>query len=493
VAFQSGGVVVKDTHTLWRGTPATWNNIPLSNRFASYGEIYRQHLWVFVVVNKLAKGLARLPLKVYERDELNRPEAPEHPYARLLRRPNSKHSAFFFWMWASSTFDTYGEFFWAKQRDAGGRPTALLPLHPTSMYEEEERNGEVVWRFQNANLRIDNIRDSDLVHPRTFNPDSVMRGMSPLEPLRRTLEFEDAAQRAQSSFWRKGARPGVALRHPSNISTAAADRLRLQWDQVAAGADNYGTTVILEEGMEPAVLSLSAEEAQYIESRKLNREEVCGAYDVPPPVVHILDRATFSNITEQMRSMYRDTMAPRLKWFESELHMQLRDSVRPGASEPDFGDDVYSEFLLDEVLRGDFEARADAYQKADYMTLAEKRRAENLPYIEGTDRIFVNSATIPLEVAGQTTGGIPEPMPEDDDDEPVADNVVPMRRGIDETELRTLMGRLSRPESLSDVDGDRLVSGLKGHASLVLAELNASKAVGESVAQFRARLKSLGG
>jgi phage portal protein BeeE len=66
---------------------------------------------------------------------------------------------------------------------------------------------------------------------------------------------------------------------------------------------------VLEEGMEPKPLTLTAEEAQYIETRKLNREEVCAAYDMPPPVVHILDRATFSNITEQMRSMYRDTMA----------------------------------------------------------------------------------------------------------------------------------------------------------------------------------------
>ena len=63
--------------------------------------------------------------------------------------------------------------------------------------------------------------------------------------------------------------------------------------------------------MTPHKLELTAEEAQYIETRKLNREEVCAAYDVPPPVVHILDRATFSNITEQMRSMYRDTMGGR--------------------------------------------------------------------------------------------------------------------------------------------------------------------------------------
>jgi phage portal protein BeeE len=75
-------------------------------------------------------------------------------------------------------------------------------------------------------------------------------------------------------------------------------------------------------------MTLTAEEAQYIETRKLNREEVCAAYDVPPPVVHILDRATFSNITEQMRSMYRDTMAPRLNGFEA-IELDLRRAEWP--------------------------------------------------------------------------------------------------------------------------------------------------------------------
>jgi HK97 family phage portal protein len=103
--------------------------------------------------------------------------------------------------------------------------------------------------------------------------------------------------------------------------------------------------------MTPQKLSLSAEEAQYIETRKLNREEVCAVYDVPPPVVHILDRATFSNITEQMRSMYRDTMAPRLGLYESVLDTQLRPDFDPRG-------DLYAEFLMDEVLRGSFEQRA---------------------------------------------------------------------------------------------------------------------------------------
>jgi phage portal protein BeeE len=197
-----------------------------------------------------------------------------------------------------------------------------------------------------------------------------VRGLSRLEPLRATLLNEDAARRATTSFWNRGARPGTALTHPGQLSAPAQARLKAQYDSIAAGADNTGATVVLEEGMQPAKLSLTAEEAQYIETRKLNREEVCAAYDVPPPVVHILDRATFSNITEQMRSMYRDTMAPRLGLYESVLDTQLRPDFDPQGG-------LYAEFLMDEVLRGDFEQRAAAYEimtRIGGMTPAEVRK-----------------------------------------------------------------------------------------------------------------------
>lgn len=398
---------LKSTVT-WTGTPATWgsytSSVDLGARWSSYAEIYTQQLWVYSVVNKLAKATARLPLKTYQATGEGRDDAQDTPFGQLLRRPNDRHSAFFFWLWTASTRNVYGEAFWGKVRDSGGRPIALVPLHPTAMNPEEERDGVLRWTFQNGTVRIEDIPQHDLVHFKAYHPSTFARGLSPLEPLRRTLENEDASRRATSAFWRNGARPGVALSHPGKLSDQAAERLKIKWDMAFSGADNTGRTVVLEEGMKPEIMSLSAEEAQYIEGRKLNREEVCGAYDVPPPVVHILDHATFSNITEQMRSMYRDTMAPLLKEYESTLHSDLRDSRLPGRSENDFGDETYAEFLLDEVLRGDFEARADSYQKginSGWLMPSEARTKENLEFVEGSDRLLINSTLVPVAQAGE--------------------------------------------------------------------------------------------
>ena len=409
--FVSNGALVLKTPQPFFATDS--NYFPympgMSNGWPNtYGAIYRQHLWVYTVINKLAKAAARLPLPVYERKDDDRPRLDSHPLAQLLRAPNEGMTGYDLWIWTSSSFDIFGEAFWFKKR-ANGAVVALYPLNPASMtYDGKKRS----WRFDNGSSVMDPIADTDLVHFRSFHPDGI-RGLSPLEPLRSTLENEWHARNATSSFWLRGARPGVALQHPGNLSEPAQQRLKAQWESLTAGSGNTGASVVLEEGMKAETLTLTAEEAQYIETRKLNREEVCGAFDVPPPVVHILDRATFSNITEQMRSMYRDTMAPRLKHFEAAIELDLRRAEWPN-------DNVYAEFLMDEVLRGDFEARQAALNSASHMTIAEKRRVENLPFIEGTDRIFLNTATLPLDaidaqaeaiVAGTMARPVPPALP----------------------------------------------------------------------------------
>lgn len=434
---------------------------------SAYAGIYAKQLWVYVVVSKRAKATARLPLPVYERDDLNRPKRDDHPLSLLLSNPNPGMSGFDLWLWTSSTFDIYGHTFWYKVRDASGAVRGLYPFHPANMVWDDQASS---WTFDNGTRRMVGIPDRDLVHFRGFHPGSLTTGMSALEPLRATLENEWSARVATSSFWQRGARPGTYLTHPENLSEAAQARLKAQFDSIAAGSVNTGVTVVLEEGMTPKPMMLTAEEAQYIETRKLNREEVCAAYDVPPPVVHILDRATFSNITEQMRSMYRDTMAPHLRGFEATIERDLRREEWPD-------DNVYAEFLMDEVLRGDFESRQEALARASHMTIAEKRKVDNLPYIEGTDRIFMNSATLPLDAIDHRYGP---------DSAPVVPDVVP-------EVARSVMGRLSWQESLDDIDAKGLTSGLSDdQAGAVLDALALERATeGGSVAGLRDRIREL--
>lgn len=460
--FQSNGILTKSSspNTIWQGTTRDYYpgiGLPWNAQtwLGSYAAMYRAQHWVATCVDKIANASARLPLKVYERDVQGRPEARNHPYAVLLRRPSEVIDPYLFWLWTVSTLNIEGEAFWGKVRDAGGRPRTLIPLHPSKVHNETDDRGKMRWFYRDSYVDRLVIPRRDLVHFRMFNPDDLHRGMSPMEPLRATLENEDGARRANSALWRNGGRPSVVLEHPKLLNDGAANRLATQWRDIHGSVDNWAKAAVLEEGMKANVIPLNVEELQYIEARKLNREETCARYDVPPPVVHILDKATYSNITEQMRSMYRDTMAPKLGLLESTLEFELRDGRLGEPVDPDFGDAVYSEFLMDEVMRGAFEARAQAYKDADYLTLAEKREMENRAFIPGTEHIFLNSAVLPLGSDGTLMQPTAPAAPT-----PAALPVRPQLALPAPKDIRVALRHLGRCKTLEEFDTGVVSAGL---------------------------------
>ncbi len=486
--IQSGGTLVfkRPDIVSWRGNTTQLDGrvLDLLGATWSYGALYRKQPWVRVLVDKIAKANARLPLKTYRRVPTGREDARDTPYGLLLRRPSASIDPVTFWRWTRSTYEIYGEAFLGKVRDAGGRPIELVPLHPAFMLYDENTAD---WRYEDSKTRF-SIARRDFVWFRHYNPDGT-RGLSPLESLRATLENEVGAQSANSALWRNGGRPSVVLEHPGKLTDPAADRLTRSWADVHGGVYNWAKAALLEEGLKAVVLPLNVEELQYIEARKLNREECCAVFDVPPPAVHILDHATYSNITENLRSLYRDTMAPKLGEFESTLEMDLRDGTF-GRGNPDFPDDVYGEWLLDEVLRGEFEARANSYQagiNSGWLTPAEVRQMENRPFIEGSDVLLVNSTIVPLDRAVNP----PEPPPAPElPPEPEQLALPPGPKSLPNDTLRTLMGRLSRKETLDDVDPTVFAAGI-GDAAPVLKLLAEAQRDGLTVDAFKTLLKGV--
>jgi HK97 family phage portal protein len=457
------------TSSLLDGSPGGGVDGPeLWGAWAAYGQLYRSQPWVYTLVRKLGVSTGRIPVKVHRREDNGaRTSARETRYSQVLRQPNRRMGPKRLWLWTGSTCELYGEALWVKLRDDTDLVRELYPVHPTHLSRiYTDSNGQRWYLLFGGRLPV---RAEDVVHFASYNPDSLVRGLSPCEPLRRTLEAEDAARRASSAMWRQGARPALVLTHPKTVSDAAAKRLLKTFDSKHGGVDNWSKTALLEEGVTPHQLQLSHEDMQYVDGRRLNREECCAVWDVPPPVVHILDRATFSNITEQMRSMYRDTMAPRFNFYEDALSTQLA---------PDFlrfdGADLYSEFLLDEVLRGDTETRTKGYAQAigtAQMTPNEGRRLENRPDIEGGDELLVNAALIPLSsaiaAATQTAA------------------TVRSIKGVTAEHGRLITGRLRRAGSWDDVDDDRVLAGVDGDTSTIRGLLVAGRMRGTDLTTIR--------
>jgi HK97 family phage portal protein len=501
---------------------------PFLNAVA-YDQIFERQLWPSVAISKLLGLAVILPRKVYRRQTMGRIDARDSPYGQLIGRPSDTHNPQHFWGWFFLNHLVHGRAFARKHRDRGGRPVRLSLIHPTRVRYGPEGGGQFTpegfgiptgdnrWWIMGDDGQEREIPRREMLVWLNWSPRHPSLGMSRLEPLRDTLENESAARVANKAMWHNGGKPAFTLTHPGKWGNNPAASLRLaeQFKDRHGGVEQWGKPLVLEEGMEAKPLQFDKDLA-YIDVRRLNREEVAAAYDIPPPAIQILDRATFSNVREQNRMVYGQTMPPLLTGFEAALDFDLRDGSF-GDGPPDFGDAFYAELLVDGVLRGNFEDRVLAYARmiqTGQATIAEVRELENRRHIPGTDRLLVNGAIVPLEQAGQqqqSSGGSGENPAEGDsgdDDDPDTSpmdrldriapmgshaELVPMTAPLDDAARSTVMGRLSRPRSLDEIDMDRLVEDLDDEAAAAVRGAVAIATYGGcSVAELRQIIKEIG-
>lgn len=370
----------------------------------SYMQMYRKQPWVHVTVNKLARAIARLPLKSYMIDQTTgeRLRVREHPLPRLLRSPFPNGTSFSWVEFCAANVAIYSNALCIKERPGiRSAPVALWPVPWDKVKVEGGAKAPIeayVIKGTSGDEKV--FLPDDVVHLRFFGPDGRV-GVSPLEPLRRTLQIEDAAQRYQIAFYRNSGRPPGGFFSDKNLRAHEMQDLREEIQDVYAGPDNAGKPGLFVGGLDYKPFAHTAEESQYIENRKLTREEVAAVFDIPPPMIGILDNATFSNITQQHQMLYQDTLGPWLSMFEETLNTQLVESER------DFFD-TFVEFDLSEVLRGNMDERSTAYQRlisSGVYTRNEVRRLENLPPVD--DRL-ADSLSVPVNTT-PADGAIPSP------------------------------------------------------------------------------------
>jgi HK97 family phage portal protein len=400
----------------------TGGSIPLLSRdfpSASYELIYRRQPWIYITVNKISSAVARLPLKSFrylDLDERDRERVKDHPLPRLLRTPYPRGSAFELKRAFLGSVLVHGHGLLAKYREGrDAEPSELWVVpwrHIRVVAGTSGAPAAYIFRGQGGDIELD---PDDLIHVSTLD------GVSPLEPLRLTLALEDAAVRWQAGYFANGARPSGVFSTKGTLEKNSIRRLRAELDALYGGVDNAGRFAIFDQGLEWNAITASAVDTALIDSRKLNREEAAAVYDIPQPMIGILDKATYSNVSEQHKMLYQDTLGPWLALLEQAFMAQLVDP------EPAFGG-LFLEFDLNEVLRSDLQARADAYTKlvaAGVYKPDELRRLENLPPEGGNaERLYIAVNLQPVN----PEPGDEEPAPPDPGGAPPADEAAPAAR-----------------------------------------------------------------
>jgi HK97 family phage portal protein len=303
--------------------------IQLAHQVATYGLMYRVQPHLFTPIDKVANLIAKLGVGVYDTspdsgDTLDR----NGPYAKLMRNPCWQLPRFKFYHWLSTTYEIYGEAYLIKNRvptsdGSRGKITGFTPMHPANTYIHrcsgncDHPNvvaGQLVYNFMGAPDMW--FAEDDIVPFRRYNPDNTMRGLSRMEPLRQTLMNEDSLRRAQRALSDNMLRPSYVVSTQKTLGEAGYQRLE-KAIQSTTGVDSAGNVLILEDEITATRMQLDAEEMQYIESRKLNRDECFEVYDMNPAALQINDNTTATSYGPMTKDVYKSSIDHRLVDFQS--------------------------------------------------------------------------------------------------------------------------------------------------------------------------------
>ena len=359
---------------------------------------------VYSCVRILAEAVAGLPLHVYRYNENGGKEkALDHPLYHLLHdEPNPEMSSFVFRETLMTHLLLWGNAYAQIIRNGKGEVIALYPLMPNRMSVDRDSKGKLYYRYTTTSDDAPTMEGttvilspSDVLHIPGLGFDGLV-GYSPIAMAKNAIGMAIACEEFGARFFANGAAPSGVLEHPGTIRDPS--RLRETWQSQFGGSANTGKVAILEEGMKYTPISISPEQAQFLETRKFQINEIARIFRIPPHMVGDLEKSSFSNIEQQSLEFVKYTLDPWVVRWEQSLSRALFT--------PEEKKQYFFKFNVEGLLRGDYQSRMNGYATArqnGWMSANDIRELENLdriPTEEGGDLYLINGNMLPLVHAG---------------------------------------------------------------------------------------------
>lgn len=357
---------------------------------------------VYACVRIIAESVAMLPLFTYRRlPNGGKEKATDHPLYNLLHRtPNPEMTSFEFRETLISHVASWGNGYAEIEWSQSGQPLALWPLNPARM-QVARRAGELSYLYDLGNeaRRLPAWR---IHHVRGLSSNGIV-GYSPIRLAMQSIGIGLGLEEYGARFFGNGARPGGVLKIPGQLSDAAFARLKKSWSDESQGLSNAHRLKILEEGLDYQSIGIAPDEAQFLESKKFQVNEIARWFRVPPHMLADLEKATFSNIEEQSLEFVVYTLGPWLTRHEQAIERDmLTEPERPK---------YFVEYLVNGLLRGDTGRRGPWYQmmlQNGVMNPNEIRALENMNPYDGGDTYLTPLNMAPAGGATRQANPIPE-------------------------------------------------------------------------------------
>ena len=359
---------------------------------------------VYSCVRILSEAIASLPLNVYRyNEEGGKEKAYDHPLFRLLHdEPNPEMTSFIFRETLMTHLLLWGNAYAQIIRNGKGEVIALYPLMPDRMSVDRDEKGHLYYRYtknsddaptmEGSTVVLD---PSDVLHVPGLGFDGLV-GYSPIAMAKNAIGLAIAAEEYGSKFYANGASPSAVLEHPGTLKDPG--KVRDSWNAAFGGSSNSHKVAVLEEGLKYTPISISPNEAQFLETRKFQINEIARIFRVPPHMVGDLEKSSFSNIEQQSLEFVKYTLDPWvIRWEQALFRALLNEEEKK---------DYFFKLNVEGLLRGDYASRMNGYATArqnGWMSANDIRELEDLDRIPselGGDLYLVNGNMMPLNNAG---------------------------------------------------------------------------------------------
>lgn len=359
---------------------------------------------VYACVRILAEAIASLPIHVYKHTDEGKEQDVNHQLYYLLHdEPNPDMTSFVFRETLMSHLLIWGNAYAQIIRDGRGQVLALYPLLPDRVSVKRDDKGELYYVYQRSEEDNPNFKDkgniilkkSEVLHVPGLGFDGLI-GYSPIAMAKNAVGMTLATEEYGASFFANGANPGGVLEHPGILKDPS--KVRDSWNQVYQGTNNSHKVAVLEEGMSYKTIGIPPNEAQFLETRKFQINEIARLYRIPPHMVGDLEKSSFSNIEQQSLEFVKYTLDPWVVRFEQAFQKALLL--------PDEKKNYFIKFNVDGLLRGDYQSRMNGYaigRQNGWLSTNDIRRLEDMNPLskeEGGDLYLVNGNMTKLEDAG---------------------------------------------------------------------------------------------
>lgn len=364
---------------------------------------------VYACVRILAESIASLPLHFYQyNDAGGKEKAVNHPLYWLLHdEPNPEMSSFSFRETLMTHLLLWGNAYAQIIRNGRGEVIALYPLMPDRMTVDRDARGRIYYEYARSDSDANTLgkkssvilSPEDVFHIPGLGFDGLV-GYSPIAMAKQAIGMGLACDEYGAAFYQNGAQPGGVLEHPNVLKDPK--RVRESWNAIYQGSRNAHRIAVLEEGMTYKPITISPEQAQFLETRKFQIDEIARIFRVPPHMIGDLEKSSFSNIEQQSLEFVKYTLAPWIsRWEQAIQRSLLLMSERTR---------YFARFNVEGLLRGDYQSRMNGYAVArqnGWMSANDIRELESLDMIpdeQGGNLYLINGNMTKLKDAGLFAG-----------------------------------------------------------------------------------------